>query len=35
LRDNWEQAGQGELIVDVLAYPADQVRLRTLLDSTV
>lgn len=35
LRDNWEQAGHGELIVDILAYPADQVRLRTLLDSTV
>jgi len=35
LRDNWEQAGHGELIVDIMAYPADQVRLRTLLDSTV
>jgi len=31
LRDNWQQAGRGELIVDVLAYPPDQDRLRTLL----
>jgi circadian clock protein KaiC len=35
LRDNWEQAGHGELIVDIMAYPGDQVRLRTVLDSTV
>jgi len=35
LRDTWEQFGPGELIVDIIAYPADQVRLRTLLDSTV
>ena len=35
LRDNWEQVGSGELIVDIMAYPADQVRLRTLLDATV
>jgi len=35
LRDNWEQVGHGELIVDIMAYPADQVRLRTLLDSIV
>jgi hypothetical protein len=35
LRDNWEQVGHGELIVDIIAYPTDQVRLRTLLDSTV
>jgi KaiC/GvpD/RAD55 family RecA-like ATPase len=35
LRDNWEQVGHGELIVDIMAYPTDQVRLRTLLDSTV
>jgi len=35
LRDNWEQVGHGELIVDIMAYPTDQLRLRTLLDSTV
>lgn len=35
LRDNWEQVGHGELIVDIMAYPADQVRLRNLLDATV
>jgi hypothetical protein len=35
MRDNWEQVGHGELIVDIIAYPTDQVRLRTLLDSTV
>ena len=33
LRDNWQNEGQGELIIDYLAYPNDQERLRTLLDS--
>ncbi len=35
LRNNWEQAGSGELVVDIVAYPADQERLRTVLNSTV
>jgi hypothetical protein len=35
LRENWKNAGSGELIVDVLAYPADQDRLRNLLNSIV
>ena len=35
LRDNWEQVGHGELIVDIMAYPVDQVRLRTQLDAIV
>jgi KaiC/GvpD/RAD55 family RecA-like ATPase len=35
LRNNWEQAGSGELVVDIVAYPADQDRLRTVLNSTV
>lgn len=33
LRDNWQNEGQGELIVDYVAYPTDQERLRTLLTS--
>ena len=35
LRENWKNAGSGELIIDVLAYPADQDRLRNLLNSIV
>lgn len=35
LRNNWEQAGTGELVVDIVAYPADQDRLRTVLNSTL
>jgi hypothetical protein len=35
LRENWKNAGSGELIIDVLAYPADQDRLRNLLNSLV
>lgn len=35
LRENWKNAGSGELIIDILAYPADQDRLRTLLNSLV
>ncbi len=33
LRENWKNAGAGELVVDILGYPADQERIRTLLDS--
>ena len=33
LRDTWQNEGQGELIIDFLAYPNDQERLRTLLNS--
>lgn len=33
LRDNWQNEGQGELIVDYLTYPTDQERLRALLNS--
>ena len=33
LRDTWQNEGQGELIIDYLAYPNDQERLRTLLNS--
>jgi hypothetical protein len=35
LRENWKNAGSGELIINILAYPADQDRLRTLLDTIV
>ena len=35
LRENWKNAGRGELIIDIVAYPADQDRLRTLLNSIV
>jgi hypothetical protein len=35
LRNNWDQAGTGELVVDIVAYPADQDRLRTVLNSTL
>jgi hypothetical protein len=35
LRDTWQNFGQGELIVDILAYPGDQERIRTLLNSLV
>ena len=35
LQENWKNAGSGELIIDVLAYPADQDRLRNLLNSIV
>ena len=35
LRENWKNAGSGELIIDVLAYPADSDRLRNLLNSIV
>lgn len=33
LRSNWENEGQGELIVDYVAYPTEQERLRSLLNS--
>ncbi|HVE34114.1 MAG TPA: RAD55 family ATPase [Gemmatimonadaceae bacterium] len=33
LRDSWQNVGHGELIVDVLGYPGDQERIRTLLNS--
>jgi hypothetical protein len=33
LRDNWQNEGRGELIIDYLAYPTDQERLRTVLGS--
>jgi KaiC/GvpD/RAD55 family RecA-like ATPase len=33
LRDTWQNVGQGELIVDILGYPGDQERIRTLLNS--
>ena len=33
LRDNWQNEGRGELIIDYLAYPMDQERLRTVLGS--
>ncbi len=33
LRDTWQNIGQGELIVDILGYPGDQERIRTLLTS--
>ena len=33
LRDTWQNVGHGELIVDVLGYPGDQERIRTLLNS--
>ena len=33
LRDTWQNVGHGELIVDVLGYPGDQERIRTLLSS--
>ena len=32
LRENWKNAGAGELVVDVLGYPADHDRIRTLLN---
>ena len=35
LRDTWQNVGHGELIVDVLGYPGDQERIRTLLNSLV
>ena len=31
LRERWQQVGHGEPIVDIVAYPADQDRIRTLL----
>jgi len=31
LRENWKNAGAGELVVDVLGYPADHDRIRALL----
>jgi KaiC/GvpD/RAD55 family RecA-like ATPase len=33
LRGNWENEGRGELIIDYVAYPNDQERLRSLLNS--
>ena len=33
LRNTWQNVGQGELIVDILGYPGDQERIRTLLNS--
>ena len=33
LRDTWQNVGHGELIVDILGYPGDQERIRTLLNS--
>ena len=33
LRDNWQNEGRGELIIDYLAYPTEQERLRTVLSS--
>ena len=35
LRDTWQNVGHGELIVDILGYPGDQERIRTLLNSLV
>jgi KaiC/GvpD/RAD55 family RecA-like ATPase len=35
LRDTWQNEGQGELIIDYVAYPTDQERLRSLLSSIV
>jgi len=32
LRENWKNAGAGELVVDVLGYPADHDRIRMLLN---
>lgn len=31
LRDRWQQVGHGEPIVDIVAYPGDQDRIRSLL----
>jgi circadian clock protein KaiC len=31
LRERWQQVGHGEPIVDIVAYPADQDRIRSLL----
>lgn len=31
LRDRWQQVGHGEPIVEIVAYPTDQDRIRTLL----
>jgi len=33
LRENWKNAGAGELVVDVLGYPADHDRIRMLLNA--
>lgn len=35
LRDVWQNEGRGELIIDYLAYPTEQERLRTVLGSLV
>jgi KaiC/GvpD/RAD55 family RecA-like ATPase len=34
LTENWKNAGAGELVVDVLGYPSDHDRIRTLLSPT-
>lgn len=34
LTENWKNAGAGELVVDVLGYPADHDRIRMLLSPT-
>jgi len=33
LTENWKNAGAGELVVDVLGYPADHDRIRMLLSA--